>query len=394
MSLSILFNLNLYKLIKYKDMKHLIIIFLIIFINVRINAQTTIQGSFVFEGLTRTYRIYIPAMYNSSVSVPLIFNLHGYGSNNTEQESYGDFRQIADTANFIIVHPNGTLDSYNKLTWNSFDLSTVNDIGFLNALIDTVKTNYNIDDNRIYCTGLSNGGFMSYDIACYLSNRITAIASVAGSMIQTHINSCIPNHPIPVMEIHGTADATVPYNGYSSFLNVDTVVKHWIQFNNCSSVPVITNLPDINTFDGCTTEHHVFSGGNNNSSVELYKIIGGGHSWPGAPININVTSMDFNASVEIWKFFNKYKLNELTNVSNHNYKESIEIYPNPSSDEFILNFQNNTEKKIIVFNSFGQIVNTYKCNSYKLEIAIKTDGIYFIEIKTNKGLEVKKIVKL
>lgn len=375
-------------------MKILFSYLLLTFIYVNIFAQTTISGSFIFDGLTRTYRIYIPAIYNSSTPVPLVFNLHGYGSNNVEQESYGDFRPIADTANFIIVHPNGTLDSYNELNWNSFGLTSVNDIGFLNALIDTIEANYNIDINRIYCTGLSNGGFMSYDVACYLSNRICAIASVVGSMVQTHVNSCSPLHPTPIMEIHGTADGTVPYNGYSSFLPVDTVVKHWVQFNNCSLTPTITNVPNINILDGCTAEHYVYNNGNNGSTVELYKIIGGGHSWPGASINLNVTNMDFSASIEIWRFFSQYKLDNLSNI---NYttttNQFVDIYPNPSNSKFILNFSDNSEKNITVFNSIGQNVINFDCSQNKAEINIKEKGFYILKIKLDNQIISKKIIK-
>ncbi|HPI09028.1 MAG TPA: PHB depolymerase family esterase, partial [Saprospiraceae bacterium] len=174
-------------------------------------AQTTLTGTIQSGGLTREYRLYKPAVYNGSTAVPLVINMHGYSSNNLEQEFYGDFRGIADTANFLIVHPNGTLDNQGQRFWNAFGTgSNVDDVGFISDLIDTLSAAYNIDPQRIYATGMSNGGFMSYSLACELNERIAAIASVTGSMAPIKLASCNPQRPVPVMEIHGTADGVVP----------------------------------------------------------------------------------------------------------------------------------------------------------------------------------------
>lgn len=358
-------------------------------------AQTTVSGSFMFGGITRTYRLYIPAIYNPSVAVPLVLNLHGYGSNNTSQEAYGDFRPIADTANFIIAHPNGTLDGSGNRYWNSFNGSTVDDVGFLSALIDTISAGYTIDKNSVYSTGMSNGGFMSYDLACSLSYRIAAVASVTGSMIPPHKNSCSPLHPTPVMQIHGTADATVPYNGSSSFIHIDTLVNYWAKFNNCLLTPAITPVPDINTADGCTAERHVFDGGTTGSTVELFKIQGGGHSWPGAPVNINVTNMDFSASIEIWRFFRKYKLNVLSGGIRENVSEtfSFNIHPNPSKDIFKIEFSGNSKKTITVSTCLGQVVQHFECSCDKANFSIENKGLYFITIANDNQVRTEKIVK-
>lgn len=182
--------------------------------------QNTILGSFMHGGLQRAYRVYVPPAYNPTLSAPLIINLHGYGSNNIEQELYTNFKPIADTAGFIIVHPNGTPDFSNTLHWNTFGTSTVDDVGFLSALIDTLSTQLNINQSRVYATGMSNGGFMSFQLACQLGNRIAAIASVTGTMTVTNLGTCQPARPLPVMQIHGTADATVPYLGNFFFAPV------------------------------------------------------------------------------------------------------------------------------------------------------------------------------
>ncbi len=375
------------------NIKRLFVFAIIIFLQTNLFAQSTISGSFVHNSLTRTYRIYIPAIYNGSTAVPLILNLHGYGSNNLQQEVYGDFRQIADTANFIIVHPNGTLDGSSNQFWNSFSGSTVDDLGFLSALIDTIQANYNIDPTSIYSTGMSNGGFMSYDLACYLSNKIAAIASVTGGMVPSHNATCAPTHPVPVMQIHGTADATVPYNGGSFYLHVDSLVKYWAQFNNCAAIPTYSAVPNINTTDGATADHYVFNGGTNGSTVELYKVISGAHTWPGAPFVIGVTCMDFSASKEIWRFFRKYKLNVLTNVSEIPLPLEFNVYPNPTENNFTLNFQDQSMKQIRVVDCLGQTIIDKACKSLQTELHLEKSGFYFLTVSSGNQYYTKKIIK-
>lgn len=207
-------------------------------------AQTTISGSFVHEGRTRTYLFYVPAIYNSSQAVPLVLNLHGYTSNGSQQSMYGNFKPIADTANFIVVHPDGTLDPYtNQPFWN-FGIygATVNDLGFLEALIDTISTHYMIDQNRIYSVGMSNGGFMSYALACQ-SNRFAAVGSVTGSMTNQMYDACTPSHPIPTIQIHGTADSVNPYNGNSTTKSIEEVTEFWVAQNGCNPSPTLFSVP-------------------------------------------------------------------------------------------------------------------------------------------------------
>ncbi|MCD6066386.1 MAG: hypothetical protein K0S33_1212 [Bacteroidetes bacterium] len=360
-------------------------------------AQTTVSGSFVYGGNTRTYRVYVPAVYNVSTAVPLVLNLHGYGSDNLEQELYGDFRDIADTANFIIVHPNGMMDGSSNQYWNAFSYPapSPNDLGFLSALIDTIKANYTIDNNAIYSTGMSNGGFMSYDLACGLSNKIAAVASVTGSMIPFHMNTCSPSHPMPVMQIHGTADATVPYAGGSTFVHIDSLVKHWVQFNNCSSTPVTTAVLNIDPTDGCMATHYVYNGGDAGSTVEFFKVQGGGHSWPGAIVNINITCMDFDASVEIWRFFRKYRLNNLTGVkeSKHEPSSSFTVYPNPSSEKFTLRFPMAGKKIIRLRNAMGHTIQQFETSAFQAEIKIADVGMYLLSVQSGTTFYTQKIVK-
>ena len=301
-------------------------------------SQEAIQGTMIHDNLEREYILYIPNSYTGNESVPLVLNLHGYTSNAGEQMIYSNLVEVADTANFLLVHPMGTTNEFNEPFWNSWEIAEVDDIGFLSSLIDYLATEYNIDLNRVYSTGMSNGGYMSYTLACRLSEKIAAIASVTGSMYVNQPLLCNPEHPIPVMQIHGTMDLTVPYIGSLNSESIDDAISYWVSFNQCSPNSSFSTLPDINTTDLCYAEHYVYSNGNNGSSVELYKIVNGGHTWPGAyiPLTGINTNQDFSASEKIWQFFSKYDINGLI--------ESVNL------NEY------NTEKKIInSYNILGQV---------------------------------------
>ena len=276
--------------------------------------QQTIDASINHGGLERDYTLYIPASYSAGNEAPLLFNFHGYTSNAWQQAFYSNFNTVADDEGFIIVYPEGTLDNTGTSHWNvGWGGSTVDDIGFTSAIIDSISADYSINQDRVYSTGMSNGGFMSYQLACELSDRIAAIASVTGSMNMGWFNSCNPNHPMPIMEIHGTADGNVPY------ATIPSIMDYWANFNNCNSSAIITNVPNTSTTDGCTAEHQIWENGNNGSTVEHYKIIGGEHSWPGALFPNVVTNQDIDASEKIWEFFSKYDINGLispTSISN------------------------------------------------------------------------------
>ena len=340
------------------------------------------------DGIIRTYILYVPDTYSAETAAPLLFNFHGYGSTSTEQMVYGDFRPIADTAGFLVVHPMGTEDALGTTHWNvGWETSTVDDVGFASTLIDSLALDFNIDFNKVYSTGMSNGGFMSYTLACNLSNRFSAIASVTGSMTKDQPNSCNCEHPMPIMEIHGTADATVPYNGYYLFESIEDVLNYWVDFNNCDTDPLFTEVPDIDPDDGCTAEHYLWSNGDNGAIVDHYKIINGGHTWPGSSYNIGVTNHDINASIEIWKFFSKYDINGLINATTTDQldegKYKVSIYPNPFSSHVFIDGDFSQPKEYQVYSSIGELVQsgTLHFNHDKINLSDLSASIYLLKIE-------------
>lgn len=372
---------------------------LIIFVQTAF-AQTNTSVTLDVNGVSRTYKIYVPAIYSSANAVPLVFNFHGFTSSNVQQEVYGNFRPIADTANFIVVHPQG-LNIGGGAGWNNFAAVSANqgDLNFVEKMITEISTQYNIDQNRIYSTGMSNGGFMSYDLACFMSDRFAAIASVTGGMSALHWNACQASHPTPVMQIHGTADAVVAYNGGGiGSLHVDSLVKKWVDFNNCNPTPTFTAVPDVVTSDNCTAEHYVYSGGTQGATVEFFKIIGGGHNWAGAPISVNGnTNMDINASKEIWRFFSKYKLNDLIlKTGNIDDKEIFRVYPNPTQNQVTIELENSSNAVFKLFDASGRLMQENNLISGNNEISTSqlTPGVFMYTLSQDQAIiQTGKIVK-
>lgn len=372
-------------------------------------SQTSISDSIKSDGIYRTYKLYIPAIYNQTNAVPLVFNLHAYSFTNSDQESYANFKPIADTANFILVLPQGLIVSQaqdHNLGWDNFNtVADANkDLNFISNLIDSIKAQYNIDLSRVYATGYSNGGFMSYDLACYLNSRIAAVASVAGSMTTLHDSLCNPENPTPIMEIHGEADSCITYNGLPAqcltlqtikCLHIDSLISNWVKRNNCSTSPIITNVSNSNLLDQCTAKHYVYNGGTYGNSVELFKIAGGSHTWPGSGfIWGSGTCMDFKATTEIWRFFRKYSLqsNSIYSKSIVKTDDIIKIFPNPNNGVFTINTAL-LPANIKILNSVGQVIKEINIQSKaNFDVEINGKGIYLLHLTTASETIIKKVI--
>lgn len=361
-------------------------------------SQQTINGSITHGGLTRTYILYVPASYSAGTPAPLVFNFHGYTSNATEQMFYGDFRPIADTAGFLLIHPMGTLDGSGQPYWNSGWGGTVDDIGFTSALIDSLSLTYSINQDRVFSTGMSNGGFMSYTLACELSDRIAAIASVTGAMNLNQSSTCNASHPMPVLEIHGTSDATVAYIGASWIEATSNTLNYWATFNNCAIPAIMTPVPNINLTDGCTAEHYIYPNGLNGVDVEHYKIIGGGHTWPGAPFTVGVTNRDIDASIKIWEFFMQYDINgkigntALNDLSSNN---KLTVYPNPALNSISIKGLENSGNitAIQITTISGKKVKFLESYNESIDISDLVDGIYFFTFLNGNQSQTIRFVK-
>lgn len=384
-------NLSLYKRTKMNRLLWMMS-YLLLASSSGIIAQTTVSHSFVNQGVVRNYNVYVPASYDGSVAFPVVFNLHGYTSDNVAQAFYGDFRPIADTAGFLVVHPNGTLDASSNRYWNAFNSAGVNDVQFFDALIDSLHAQYTIDLNRVYSCGMSNGGFMSYELACQLGNRIAAVANVTGSMGHLRMAACNPLKPTPAMHIHGTADMTVPYNGNAQFAAIDDVVDFWLEQTNASTNAIFMQWPDLDPSDGCTAEWYIYEDGDRGSSVELFKVIGGGHTWPGAPVTIGVTNQDFSASEQIWRFFSQFELQQLLSVDQLDEMQ-VRVYPNPSHGRLVIESPVQLTE-IRIHDAAGRVVEQRLLeNELSIELQLNIQpGIYFLSAFSTAGVLQRTIV--
>lgn len=342
------------------------------------------QFSFIFEGIERTYRVYVPDGINRESASPMVINMHGLGSNAIEQQFYSQFDKVADTSGAIIVYPNGVNNQ-----WNIYSDNGINDVGFISALIDTMATNYDLDLNRVYATGMSMGGFMSHRLACQLNNKIAAIGAVAGTLAYPF---CAPERAVPVCHIHGTADSTVFY------LLVPVTIDFWTGNNVCAD-SVVVDLPDIDTTDQSTVTLTTYPQCDDDVEVLLYTINNGGHTWPGASIDIGGnTNQDIHASAEIWKFFLKYTLPDWVGLYDRSLTAgSLKIYPNPVVQNAVIELpeSQNNSWILCIKDISGRIVRQETLHSSNKIAIVRNNlksGIYIVELSSGGTVLREKII--
>ena len=178
---------------------------------------------------------------------------------------------------------------------------------------------------------------------------------------------------------------------------VEDVVNYWVDYNNCNPVPEIIEVPDIEPGDGCTATHFIYSGGSNDTRVELFRINDGGHTWPGTIFLIGVTNKDINASLEIWRFFLKYRLDVLSDVSNHVLTPvQFTVYPNPVANTMYIQTSDAPVTEIHVYNALGDVIQTRPVtisNTIALPVENLPSGIYTVQCKINGKYYFQKIIK-
>lgn len=275
-------------------------------------------------GLERDYILHVPPSYDGTAPAPLVLNLHGLGSYAEQQAGYSELPAKADDEGFILVTPNGTVtEFFTSRHWNFLTgiPESPDDVAFIDDLLDALEAQLCIDSSRVFSTGISNGAMMSVRLACDLSDRIAAIAPVSGlyyppwSPDLAIEPGCNPVRPVPVIAFHGTDDPIVPYQGgplaivgleFELSGVEDEVLPAWAEHNGCSSGPStqqVTEHVAAISFDGC------YAG----ASVQLYRVEGGGHLWPGADdLPGDDLNDEISASDLLWAFFEEHPLTYLT----------------------------------------------------------------------------------
>tara|TARA_B100000575_G_scaffold157217_1_gene125500 strand:- start:1205 stop:2146 length:942 start_codon:yes stop_codon:yes gene_type:complete len=263
----------------------------------------TFNCSVIHDEKNRQFFIYQGSTYSGDA--PILFVLHGYTSRALWIMNYSGFQSIADEFGFLVIYPQGTLlPSTGQTHWNVggwTTSSTTDDVSFINSLINFIDDEYSIDLKRIYSTGMSNGGYMSYKLACDLSSKIAAVVSVTGSMTNETKDGCNPTHPTSVAQIHGLQDTVVNYDGNGFSKPIEDVMDYWVDINNCTLEPDTSEISG-NNGGGI---HDVYSGCDNQTNVELYLMTNMGHNWP------NQNNHDLQASTTVWNFLSKYDIDGL-----------------------------------------------------------------------------------
>ncbi len=322
------------------------------------------------QGVYRTFILHLPENYNSNNEYPLVLNLHGLGSTAFEQLLYSAFNEVANEEEFIVVYADA-ID-------NNWDLFGSRDVTFLSNLIDTIRNRYSTNE-CLFSMGMSQGGFLSYKLACELDHPLTAIAVVTGAMLTFWQDNCGVAGTMPVMHFHGTDDNTVLYEGTFGISPAEETAQWWANNNSCDPTPTITALPDIDPNDESTAERHQYSNCDDNADVVLYKIINGGHTWPGA-IHIptlGVTNQDINASELIGDFFALQC--QRTTAIEHPAHETLKFFPNPAGNEIYINFPFD-DKLLVIFDQSGRKVLEHDISKAveTIDIHHLMDGIYFM----------------
>lgn len=370
--------------------------FLLMLLNLSITVAQT-NGTIVHNGVTRNYIVYVPPTYQPGNSWPLVFVLHGFTQSSSTIMNVSGFNAIADTGNFIVAYPNGIGNAWNTNSGMTGG-STADDIGFIGALTDTLHGLYNIDLNRVYSCGFSAGGYMSHRLACEAPRCYAAVASVAGTMSNAAYAACLPSRPTPVMQIHGTSDFIVSYNGSAAGgKSVDDVIALWSTSNICVTPPAVQLLPDINTQDNSTVEKSVYSPCSTNVRVELYKVIGGGHQWPGTTAllgGLGAINRDINASAEIWNFFNEFSCPVTASIGDQQNLPTSDFYMLNSSTSIIVSLNNaiNPHFEIELYDLSGKALLRKMCSGiFELKREEWTSGVYLIRAVSDKSVRTFKI---
>jgi len=269
------------------------------------------NGTIVSAGENRDYLLYVPKSYNSSKPAPLVISLHGAAGWPAQEKNMSHWNKLADQNGFIVVYPAGT--GWPRIWRVGLGPGLNRDVQFLSDLIDKITSTYNIDRNRIYVNGLSNGGGMTFVLSCKLANRIAAVGLVSAAQTLP-FDWCTDHHPMPMIAFHGTADPIVPFNGGLTgdrlnpvktwFPSVLDWTEHWARRNGCESTPDKSSVAS----DVIRVQYKRCS-----ADVVLYVVEGGGHAWPGGKALprwwVGKTSNSIDATSLMWAFFHEHPLN-------------------------------------------------------------------------------------
>jgi len=344
--------------------------------------------SVTIGAVNRTYKQYLPVAFDPQTEqVSLVVILHGIGGSSSDMVSTG-FNYIADTARVIAIYPQGVLNAYGQTSWNNGTLlaSSVDDIGFMHAILDSMILNYNVDPARVYFTGFSMGSIMTHHLACAMNNRIAAIGCMAGTMPSSDIQNCSPTYATPVIHLHGTADGTVPYSGSAlpSLSLVAETINFWRNVHGCDATADSTQLPNT-AADNITIDRFVYDNCTPLTSVELWRFNGADHIYLYEPLN------DITEMMEVWLFLRQWTHSSPAPAGiNTSNIIQLTIAPNPSNG--VYSIKSNSAIDYSIENLNGQTVHsgTLVNGITSIDLTDQTSGFYFLKA----GNSTRKMIRI
>ena len=266
------------------------------------------HGTILLDNYEREYIYYHPQ--NAEENCPLVFVCHGYSGTAEEIMNYSEFNLLADQYGFAVCYPQGIQDANGSTFFNvGYDFQnneTVDDVSFLEELTSDFVAMNSIDSNKVFCTGMSNGGDLCYLLACEASETFAAVAPVSGMILQDIMNDCSPTNSVSILEIHGTQDNITyfegdPQNqdGWGAYPSIPATVNF---FTELYGLELLSSglFPNLYPNDGSDVSYDKYGLENSCAEVWLYTVNQGGHDWPGSFGN-----MDINASLQAWLFFDQ-----------------------------------------------------------------------------------------
>lgn len=381
-------------------MNKLLIILLLFLFSIPVFSQMTTYN-YEFEGKERAFNIYIPKSYSEEAkALPVMFFLHGMGG---DMSNFSGLSYKAEAENYIMVIPQAVKDPKTGTSWSAgsvflngaiyYPNTKINDVGFINSLIDTVSTWYKVNDAKVYVAGFSLGGFMANKLACELGDRITAIASVSGTMSKELLSNCRPRNIIPSLQIHSTSDRVFPYGSSNGNIGAEELTQFWIK-NNKSKKRIDTLNLTNKIDDGFSTLKFSYKGKKKANETILYRLAGPNHNESWYTIS---SKNDFDAINVIWRFFKNHNKEynsiiepEKIFVSENIHTVKIDVFPNPATDLITLNFANKIKiSTVSITNTLGKTIyrKFFKdaIDEVFFDIRNEYQGIYFFQIEDENG---------
>jgi polyhydroxybutyrate depolymerase len=361
------------------------------------NAQI-IPGNFVHDSINRVYDLYLPSGFSTTDTLPLLLDFHFLGADGRDEDSLTDFNPIADAERFVVCHPWGFFSDWNVGQNAPYSYGT-EDVGFIDELIDRMHTLYHIDLDRVYAVGMGQGGFMVHRLACELSGKIAAIATVGASIADSAAYYCASARPVPAMMINGTADSVVPYyTGLPPFWGpIPDLVDFWKTRNNCTGNEILDSLPDV-VNEGSWIYTHRWSC-DQSSEVLHYEVRNGGFAWPGATRDLGSggnRNMDISASQHIWDFLGRYGLTGIVGMAESVEEvDQVKVFPNPATDWVEVEWNGEEMPEIRLLSLQGIPINAklQRISAHRIRISVENlmRGGYYLQIP-KKGSKI--VVKM